>query len=86
MCVFVFFKEKHVLCEKAMGLNSHETSSMVEFARKNGVFLMEAIWSRTFPAYKRMKQLIKEGAIGEVENPLLYDNTYMFLIRGRKFM
>ena len=28
---------------------------------------MEALWSRFIPAYERLEQLIKEGAIGKLE-------------------
>jgi len=64
--MYIFVSEKAVLCEKALGINLVEVTKMFELAKENKVFLMEAIWSRAFPAYKRMRQLIKEGAIGEV--------------------
>jgi dihydrodiol dehydrogenase / D-xylose 1-dehydrogenase (NADP) len=37
---------KNVLCEKPLAMNVKETKEIVEVARKNKVFLMEAIWSR----------------------------------------
>ncbi|XP_018572901.1 trans-1,2-dihydrobenzene-1,2-diol dehydrogenase-like [Anoplophora glabripennis] len=57
---------KHVLCEKPFTLNEKQTRRLVQIARERKLFLMEAIWSRCFPAYKEMKRLIDSGAIGDV--------------------
>lgn len=57
---------KNVLCEKPFGINSDEVQQMITAAEKNGVFLMEAMWSRFNPSIKKVKQLISEGAIGAV--------------------
>uniref|UniRef100_H2ZJX9 Trans-1,2-dihydrobenzene-1,2-diol dehydrogenase n=1 Tax=Ciona savignyi TaxID=51511 RepID=H2ZJX9_CIOSA len=57
---------KHVLCEKPLCVNSAETTGLLNIAREKNVFLMEAIWSRCFPAYSKLKELIASGVIGEV--------------------
>lgn len=57
---------KHVLCEKPLCMNTRETKELVEYARKKNLFLMEAIWSRFFPAYIKLKEEIDKGTIGEV--------------------
>ena len=59
---------KHVLCEKPMALNEKETRAMADCARDKGVFLMEAMWTRCFPAMKKMVSLVKGGAIGKVNH------------------
>jgi predicted dehydrogenase len=59
---------KAVLCEKPLAINSKQVESMVESAIKNKIFLMEAMWTRFFPAIKKAEQLIKEGAIGKVKH------------------
>jgi len=59
---------KHVLCEKPLGINVKQTKEIIECARKNKKFLMEAVWSRTLPSYKKISQVIKDGTIGEVKN------------------
>lgn len=59
---------KHIICEKPITISEAETRTMVECARKNGVFLMEAMWTRFFPAMQRMRKLIEDGAIGEVKH------------------
>ncbi len=57
---------KHVLCEKPMGVNAAEVAQMIAAAKSNGVFLMEALWSRFNPSIRKVKSLVDEGAIGEL--------------------
>lgn len=57
---------KAVLCEKPIGLNRAETLRMVEAARQNGVFLMEALWTRFLPPTLHLLQILQQGIIGEV--------------------
>lgn len=57
---------KHVLCEKPMGINVQEVACMIASAKKNNVFLMEALWSRFNPTIQRMKQLVEDGSIGPI--------------------
>lgn len=60
--------KKHVLCEKPLGVNRQEVEKMISASQQNGVFLMEALWSRFNPAIKKVKELVDQGAIG----PLAY--------------
>ena len=39
---------------------------MVDAARAEGRFLMDALWSRFLPSWQRVKQLVDDGAIGDV--------------------
>lgn len=55
-----------VLCEKPFAMNRQQVQEMVETARKNNVFLMEALWSRFNPAIWKALELVKSGAIGKV--------------------
>ncbi|KAG4072850.1 hypothetical protein HA402_002593 [Bradysia odoriphaga] len=57
---------KHVLCEKPLCMNVKETVELVNYARSKKLFFMEAIWSRFFPAYLKLKEEIDNGSIGEV--------------------
>ena len=59
--------QKHILCEKPMGVNRMQVEKMIEAAQKNGVFLMEALWSKFNPTIKTCVELAKSGtAIGRV--------------------
>ena len=56
---------KAVLCEKPFTVNAKEAGEVIAEARAADVFVMEAMWSRFFPAMAHVRTLIKEGAIGE---------------------
>lgn len=58
--------KKHVLCEKPMAPNDADVAEMAACAWKEGAFLMEAMWTRFFPAAVRLRELVRSGAIGEV--------------------
>ena len=57
---------KHVLCEKPLTLNGAQAMAVVEAARRNDVFLMEAYMYRCHPQTARLVELIRAGAIGDV--------------------
>jgi len=59
---------KAVLCEKPMGMNFSEVKSMVDLAKKNNLFLMEAMWTRFMPAVEKVLELIKEQVIGDIKS------------------
>jgi predicted dehydrogenase len=57
---------KATLTEKPFTLDLDQAEELVETARTAGVFLMEAMWTRCFPAVRTIAGLIGDGAIGEV--------------------
>ncbi|XP_032749533.1 trans-1,2-dihydrobenzene-1,2-diol dehydrogenase [Rattus rattus] len=57
---------KAVLCEKPMGVNTAEVREMVAKARTQDIFLMEAIWSRFFPAMEALQEVLVQGTIGDL--------------------
>lgn len=57
---------KHVLCEKAFTVNAAQTKILIETARRKKLFLMEAVWTRYFPLSIEVRDLIKQGVVGEV--------------------
>lgn len=56
---------KHILCEKPLGMNLKEVSTLIKSAQEKKLFLMEAVWTRCFPLYDELRQILKEGVIGE---------------------
>ncbi|WP_017580251.1 Gfo/Idh/MocA family protein [Nocardiopsis valliformis] len=58
--------DKHVLVEKPMAMNSLQVSEMVAAARAGDRFLMEAMWTRYLPASRLARELVADGAIGEL--------------------
>lgn len=59
---------KHVLCEKPMVLTRAQAEDVFAKAKENGVFVMEAMWSRFLPSISKAKELIDTGVIGEVRH------------------
>lgn len=59
--------KKAVLCEKAFALNLAHAREMVDCARKQGVFLMEAFWTKFLPQYQQVMAMVRSGRIGEVK-------------------
>lgn len=59
---------KHVLCEKPLCLNKKQSMELVKLAKSKKLFLMEAIWSRFFPAYTHLRQSIENGSLGQIQS------------------
>lgn len=57
---------KPVLCEKPFAVNARESAAMITAARHNNLLLVEAMWSRFLPHYRRVRELVKQGDIGEI--------------------
>ena len=57
---------KHMLVEKPIAMNYAETAAIVDAAAKHDVFLMEAFMYRCHPQMQKLRELISEGAIGQV--------------------
>jgi len=57
--------KKAVLCEKPFTVNAVETKKLIEAARQQRVFLMEAFWTRFLPSTLKLNQLLSEGIIGQ---------------------
>ena len=57
---------KHILCEKPLTLNYAQAEAVIEAARKNDVFLMEAFMYRCHPQTEKLVELIHSGIIGQV--------------------
>lgn len=59
--------KKAVLCEKAFALNAFQVKKMIEAAKKNDVFLMEAFWTKFLPQYQKVVSLVESGTLGEIK-------------------
>ncbi|XP_064192118.1 trans-1,2-dihydrobenzene-1,2-diol dehydrogenase isoform X4 [Anguilla rostrata] len=63
-CLLYMNARKNLLCEKPFSTNSGE---LIASARKNNVFLMEAMWTRFFPASREISRILSQGELGEVK-------------------
>jgi len=57
---------KHVLCEKPLTLRRADTERVIAAARRHGVLLMEAFMYRLHPQTRKLVELVRNGAIGEL--------------------
>ena len=57
---------KHVMCEKAITLNSDELDEAIALARENNVVLMDACTELHMPLYKELVKRTKAGDFGTV--------------------
>ncbi len=57
-----------LLVEKAFTATSAGAAELVDLARSRGIFVMEAMWTRFQPAVVALRELIAEGAIGQVRS------------------
>lgn len=59
--------KKHILCEKAITLNSAELAQAVDACRKNGVVLAEAMTIFHMPVYREVCKYIADGSLGKLK-------------------
>jgi predicted dehydrogenase len=55
-----------VLCEKSLAVGARQARALVALSHAQGVFLMEALWTRFLPLYETVGAWLAAGAIGEV--------------------
>lgn len=58
---------KHVLCEKAITVNEAQLNEIIELAEQKGVVVREAMTISHMPLYKKLRERIREGAIGKLK-------------------
>jgi predicted dehydrogenase len=79
---------KHVLCEKPVGLTSAQAADLLEAAKqKPGLKVMEAFMYRFHPQWQQAKKVVADGKIGAlkmVESFFSYYNVDMNNIRNKK--
>ena len=65
---------KHIFCEKPMASTPEECDEMIEACKKHGVKLQMGFMRRFDQSFRRGKEIIASGAIGDVA--MLKSNTY----------
>jgi predicted dehydrogenase len=57
---------KHILVEKPFMINAAQAREIGDLASERGLFAMEAMWTRFLPHMVRIRELLSEGALGEI--------------------
>lgn len=58
---------KHILCEKAITLNCEELEKAEKLAKEKQVVLAEAMTIYHMPLHKKLRKMVADGTIGDVE-------------------
>ena len=56
---------KAVLCEKPFTLDTVQAQAVIDSAKDKKLLVVEAMWTRFFPLFKTLRDLVREGRIGE---------------------
>jgi len=67
---------KNVICEKAFAINTREVNEMIAEAKKNDLFLMEALWPPFQPFLKKAHEILDSGVLGR---PLHLHGYFSFI-------
>jgi predicted dehydrogenase len=59
---------KSVLVEKPMTTSPDDTEELINLARDSGLFLMEALWTRTNPLLRKAAALAASGDLGNIRH------------------
>lgn len=58
---------KHVLCEKAVTLNTEELKEARQLAEKQDIVLAEAMTIYHMPLYKKLQEVVADGKLGKLQ-------------------
>lgn len=77
---------KHVLCEKPVALTAAEAQTLIEARDRAKVLIQEAFMVRFHPQWRRARELVRDGRIGELratQGFFSYHNTDPNNIRNK---
>ena len=75
-CSMAFLKAGvNVLCEKPLAISSIEAREMIQTAKEMNVSLCVNNTRRMFPSFKKVKEIIKSGQIGQVRSIKYYEGN-----------
>lgn len=58
---------KHVLCEKALTQSSAQAKELYALSQEKNVFLMEALWTKCQPVFRKIMEWNQEGKLGKIQ-------------------
>ena len=57
---------KHVLVEKPFACTVSDGEYLISMAKERGLFIMEGMWTRFFPAVQKARNLMSESVLGDI--------------------
>lgn len=73
--------KKPVLCEKAFMANAAQTEAILKLAEEEDVLVTEAMWIRYMPMYRKIREVLDSGIIGDVR---MVSANLCYAIEGKK--
>jgi predicted dehydrogenase len=70
---------KAILVEKPLTVSAAETEELIALAGDRGVFVMEALWSRTNPLLRKAAEIVHAGELGAIRH---VSASFGFAFRG----
>jgi predicted dehydrogenase len=67
---------KHVLCEKPLSMTVAEAKTLLAVRSRTGVKIGEAFMIRSAPQWLRVRELLKQGRIGELRSVVAFFSYY----------
>lgn len=71
-----FERGLHVFCDKPAGISAAEAKLLNQAAQKAGTAYAMMFHNRTNPAFRKLKQMIEEGAAGKITRAVWICNTW----------
>jgi predicted dehydrogenase len=65
-CLMLLHEGKAVLCEKPFTINAEQAAEVITLAREKKCFVLEAMWTRFLPAIVKVREILREGRLGEI--------------------
>lgn len=59
---------KAVLCEKTMATDSAGAKRVLDLAAERKLLFMHGVWTRHFPAVKKLRELVQDGSLGDIKH------------------
>jgi predicted dehydrogenase len=75
---------KPILCEKPFTVNAAQAQEVIQVARRQKLFCMEAMWMRFMPLVQQVKSMIERGEIGKVRM-LMADFGYVVNVNSSSY-
>ena len=67
-CRLCLEHSKHVLCEKPFTINEKQAQELYRLAKDKQLFIMEGLWIWFLPLYNRLRNILLQGTIGDINN------------------
>eukprot|EP00584_Thalassiosira_punctigera_P020351 CAMPEP_0172554118 /NCGR_PEP_ID=MMETSP1067-20121228/53243_1 /TAXON_ID=265564 ORGANISM="Thalassiosira punctigera, Strain Tpunct2005C2" /NCGR_SAMPLE_ID=MMETSP1067 /ASSEMBLY_ACC=CAM_ASM_000444 /LENGTH=341 /DNA_ID=CAMNT_0013342427 /DNA_START=67 /DNA_END=1092 /DNA_ORIENTATION=+ len=67
-CLLAIENGKSVLCEKSMAPNHVVATEVLDAAKGSNLLFVHGVWSRFFPAMRKVREIIESGEIGTIRS------------------